>query len=112
MISAKEIGSIVKELRRVNKMTQAELAEAIGRTTDAISQIERGVNVPSLETLMALSTGLSVSVDVFLTSKDDGVLHERRRNLRRATAILHSLSDTDLKLAIRLLEVLVERTER
>ncbi|MDX0640348.1 helix-turn-helix domain-containing protein [Sinorhizobium medicae] len=112
MVSAKEIGSVVKELRRVNRMTQAQLGDAIGRSADAISQIERGVNVPTLETLMALSSGLSVPVDVLLTSKDNSVLHERRKGLRRANAILHALSDKDLGLAIRLLEVLVERAER
>lgn len=107
MISAKEIGSIVKELRRVNKMTQAELAEAIGRTTDAISQIERGVNVPSLETLMSLSAGLSVPVDTFLASQTGGEqAFERRKKIRKGNAILLSLSDEDLSLAIDLLEVL------
>ncbi|WP_421590756.1 helix-turn-helix domain-containing protein [Shinella sp. M27] len=106
MISAKEIGANVKELRRVKNMTQADLADAIGRTTDAISQIERGVNVPSLETLLSLSRGLAVPIETMLgiDSLVDGS-RERRALVRQGTALLSSLSDEKLGLAIGLLEV-------
>lgn len=106
MVSAKEIGLSVKALRRAKGMTQAQLADLIGRTTDAVSQIERGVNMPSLETLMSLGEGLSVPVDTLLQ-----VSEHRKSNMvradrvREANAILHSLSDDDLHLAVEILGV-------
>jgi transcriptional regulator with XRE-family HTH domain len=109
MISAREIGANVKELRRVKNMTQADLADAIGRTTDAVSQIERGVNVPSLETLLSLSAGLSVPVEVILDVADgSNGSRERRAMIRRATALLNALPDGSLVLALGLLEVVAK----
>jgi transcriptional regulator with XRE-family HTH domain len=106
MVSAKEIGLSVKALRRAKGMTQAQLAELIGRTTDAVSQIERGVNMPSLDTLMSLGEGLSVPVDALLQVSDDKKANiGRTDHIREANAILQSLSDDDLQFAVQILNV-------
>lgn len=107
MISGKQIGSSVRELRRVRKLTQANLAEAISRTEDAISQIERGVNVPNVETLIALSQALEVPVDALLTSGfDKQSSSDRREKIQQAVAVLWSLPEPELGVAIKQLDAL------
>ncbi|WP_426231065.1 helix-turn-helix domain-containing protein [Pararhizobium sp. DWP3-4] len=107
MISGKQIGASVRELRRVRKLTQANLAEAISRTDDAISQIERGVNIPNVETLVALSRALDVPVDALLASGfDEQPSSDRREKIQRAVAVLWSLDEPVLGVALKQLDAL------
>lgn len=102
MISAKTIGRAVRNSRRALKLTQAQLAEAIGKTPDAISQIERGVNVPSVETVAALSKELSVPIDSLIFP--DAAPEQpsvRSTRVRQGLSILTKLSDRDLDIAVR-----------
>ena len=47
------IAGQLRACRRAAKLNQAELAERIDRTSEAISNIERGKSLPALDTLMA-----------------------------------------------------------
>ncbi|OIO04517.1 MAG: hypothetical protein AUJ52_15025 [Elusimicrobia bacterium CG1_02_63_36] len=55
-----EIGGKMRALREAQKRTQAEVAEASGIEASFYGQIERGANVPSLKTLLAVSAALGV----------------------------------------------------
>lgn len=105
MISAKTIGRAVRHSRRALKLTQAQLAEAIGKSPDAVSQIERGVNLPSIETIAALSKELLVPADalIFPLGEDQHV-SVRDMRVRDALIILSKLSDRDLDVAVRQLK--------
>lgn len=60
------VGSQVARLRRERQITQAQLAELIGVTTETISRLERGLTIPSLRTLARISQALHVSLkDIF-----------------------------------------------
>lgn len=100
MATSRDIGLAVKEIRKAKGMTQAELADATGRSTDAISQIERGVSVPSVDTLVSLTKALSTSVDQLLVI-DSNVPRARSARLAKAYALLSELPDAELEIAIR-----------
>lgn len=105
MISAKTIGRAVRESRRSLKLTQAQLAEAISKSPDAVSQIERGVNLPSIETIAALSKELFVPADALIFPQDAGDQSSGRdTKVRQALALLKNLSDRDLEVAVRQLQ--------
>ena len=53
----------LKKYRNLRKITQAELAKAIGVKRTTISMIESGINRPSLETAFKLSKYFGTSVD-------------------------------------------------
>ncbi len=57
-----KFGQRVRHLRRQKDMTQEQLAEAIGISVDFMSNIERGVNAPSFETMEKLAQALNVAV--------------------------------------------------
>ena len=50
-----QFGRRLRQLRRQKDMTQEQLAEAAGISVDRLSNIERGVNAPSFETLEKLA---------------------------------------------------------
>ena len=52
----------VKEIRQIQEMTQAELAEKSGVAQQMISAIETGDKLPSLPTLIKIAEALNVKV--------------------------------------------------
>lgn len=54
------VGASVKRLRQGRGLTQATLAERIGRSVDMLSRLERGDAAPSFETISALVEALGV----------------------------------------------------
>ena len=63
-------GTVIKELREKNRMTQLRLAEKIGVDKLHISRMERGVAACSIDILLELSSALCVSTDFLLTGKN------------------------------------------
>jgi transcriptional regulator with XRE-family HTH domain len=62
----KKLGRRIAELRRARKLTQEQLAEAVGRSIEFISLVERGVNAPSVAGLADFARVLKVEVrDLF-----------------------------------------------
>jgi len=57
-----QFGQRLRQLRRQNDLTQAELAETVGVSVEFISNLERGVNAPSFDTLESLAEALHVRV--------------------------------------------------
>ena len=95
---AKNFGSRVKALRKRKGLTQQNLAELSDRSIDSISQIERGINSPNIETLGLLSSALNVPIGEFFENLEE----DPKRSVRYAEAIdiLRSLSDRDLQIAV------------
>jgi transcriptional regulator with XRE-family HTH domain len=52
----------VRALRNERELTQEQLCEAAGLSLDAVSRIEHGTRVPTLDTIERLAKGLGVSV--------------------------------------------------
>ena len=57
-----QTGDLIKKARINAGMTQAELAERLGITPQAVSQYERGIKNPKLETVRRISEALGVLV--------------------------------------------------
>lgn len=55
-------GQNIHHFRLLKQMTQAQLADAIGTTTQNISQYERGVRNPKLETLRKIALALDCNI--------------------------------------------------
>jgi transcriptional regulator with XRE-family HTH domain len=66
----KKLGRRIAELRRARKLTQEQLAEAVGRSVEFISLVERGVNAPSVAGLADFARVLRVEVRELFTFED------------------------------------------
>ena len=62
----KQLGRKIAELRHTRKLTQEQLAEAVGCSVEFVSLVERGVNAPSVAGLANFAKALKVEIrDLF-----------------------------------------------
>ncbi len=103
------LGTRLRALRRERSLTQEQVAEAVGRTVETISNIERGVSVPSLETLEGICRVLQVPVADMLAVPSTHQSPER--DAREAVVIdqIRQLSDADLSVAEKTIAALAGR---
>lgn len=70
------IGQFIRTLRKECRMTQSELAAALGVTDQAVSKWERGLGCPDVSLLPGLSQALGAPVDDLLS----GSRNEREKD--------------------------------
>jgi len=58
----RKLGQRIAGLRKAKKLTQEQLAEALGCSVEFISLVERGVNAPSVASLEKYAKVLKVEV--------------------------------------------------
>ena len=63
-----DLGGRVRKLRKLQGMTQEQLAERVGISASFMGHIERGTRISSLETLVALCNALDVESDYLLAA--------------------------------------------
>ena len=107
----KAVGLKIKEFREAKSLTQADLADLIGRSVDTISHLERGVSLPNFRTLELLGEKLEVSVrDFFPVSKKELKNPKRAALTARLVQVGDSLALKDLETAVELIKTLQKRT--
>ncbi len=60
------MGDRIKEARKMQKLTQEQLAERLDISVEFVSQIERGMKLPSMHVFIKLIEALNVSADYLL----------------------------------------------
>lgn len=88
-----KIGVKIAEARIKYNLTQEELGEKIGKTSQFISNIETGKRKPSLPTLLNISKILNLSLDYLVY--DDDIDKEIKENIymKQIYKQLESLND-------------------
>ena len=71
MLDLDTLGKKIKELRNERKITQSDFAEILGVTYQAVSNWERGIAPPDLETLINIANYFGVLVDDLLNDRDE-----------------------------------------
>jgi transcriptional regulator with XRE-family HTH domain len=66
----RKLGQRIASLRKGRKLTQEQLAEAIGCSIEFISLVERGVNAPSVAGLEKFAKILKVEVRELFTFEE------------------------------------------
>lgn len=78
MIDYKVLGRRIKAKRKTQRRTQEDIAREIGISLSFYGNIERGLRVPSLETLVSIANALSASLDDLLA---ESLLYHKTTNL-------------------------------
>ena len=66
----RKLGRRIANLRKSRKLTQEQLAEAVGCSVEFISLVERGVNAPSVAGLEKFAKILKVEVRELFTFEE------------------------------------------
>lgn len=86
----KESGKRIQELRRDRGMTQTQLAEYVGISSDNLGRIERGQQGVSIDLLIELADFFAVSMDYIALG--------RKMKVDVAKSMIRSAIDTLVKL--------------
>lgn len=68
--SPADIGPLIREQRKKRRLTQGEVAEAVGLRTPTICDMEKGRCVPSIESLFALCRYFEVDLWILGTDSE------------------------------------------
>jgi transcriptional regulator with XRE-family HTH domain/KaiC/GvpD/RAD55 family RecA-like ATPase len=106
------LGDKIRTLRKKLGMTQKELADQVGLTPSFISQLEKSLISPSLDSLLKLSEKLNTQPIYFLTDGESGPLQKMViKPTERQDIHLPELKGNDLKLQLLVSDVLNRRME-
>lgn len=98
-------GANLRRFRTHLQLTQAQLAEQIGRSTDLISRIERGEASPSFDTIEQLSVALAIPPHALFGGPVE-MDAEARAEIER---LLAGMSPADIRWLAELTRVAVAR---
>ena len=92
------IGHRIRAQRKARNWSQEELASRAGRSVFTISQVERGINLPNLATLIELAEALQCSLDDLTLDKTAvGTTPKSREHKRIESQVLVDIASMDLK---------------
>jgi transcriptional regulator with XRE-family HTH domain len=98
---AARIGARLRELRQARSLTLAKLAEQSGMSVSYLSAVEKGVNLPSLQTLARITEALGVSIPSVLA--DEGQAHVKISRIPEQPTAIVDASHPLLQLRTRIL---------
>lgn len=102
------IAARIRHHRLSRDLTQEALAEKVDRSVDAISSLERGKMLPSLDTLERIGAALDVPVSAFF-EQSSGTMSEREALIARVLAYASQLDDRQLAVAAEQLQALAKK---
>lgn len=74
MLTEKEIGNKIKEIRKSQKVTLQELADKTELTKSYLSKVERSLKGPPISTLMRIAEALNVKISEILEETEESSL--------------------------------------
>ncbi len=102
------VGERIRNKRLQIGMSQDELAEKIDRATKYCSDIERGICGMSVETMLAISQHLDMSLDYMMFGNaSPEELERQQQDVLAITHILTSCSEVQRDYALRLLKLFI-----
>ena len=105
------LGARVRAARQHIDLTQEALAAQIGRTPESVSNIERGLQLPNIETLVELGRILGIPVGEFFDGSSDEPSSRSMERLdleARLRVLTRALSDRDLAIAVKQVSAFLE----
>lgn len=86
-----ELKEKIARLRKLNGLTQVELANKIGITSRALQNYEMGTRTPKIDTLTKLAYALDVDVNDLVTDNEHFVLEAKEKHGTKGKAAAEKL---------------------
>ena len=104
-----DISKRIREFRKSIGLTQSQFAELVNLSEDSIGKIERGISVPTVDTLTKIAEGLNIPLSELLGEISK---REKKQNqvLECFVRYLKTKSYKDIKLIHELAVKILERT--
>jgi len=104
-----KLGQKISKIRKEKKLSQSDIAQAVGVSRDAISKYERGDIVPTVENTKKMADVLSVSLDYLVSENDvqeviDNSMIQRVREIQR-------LSENDQNTIVNVIDAFIRDTK-
>ena len=88
-----QIGSKVQALRKTKKLTQEQLAEAVGVSWRTISNLETGRVIPKLYLIYGLAKHFDITIDELVSNNVKKV--KSRTRLQQETQVIETIQALD-----------------
>lgn len=95
------IGNVIKKYRKIQGMTQEEMASRLGVTAPAVNKWERGNTLPDVALLAPIARLLGITTDELLSFKDELTDEEITQYLSKIQKDLESKDFHDVFLSIK-----------
>lgn len=105
-MDVKAVGQRIKAARERKNMTQEDLAALIDISPAHISVIERGTNIPRIDTFVAIANALGVSADELLV---DVVDHATSGVASELSATIEELPREEKMRVLKVISALIDR---
>jgi transcriptional regulator with XRE-family HTH domain len=104
-----KLGQKITKIRKEKKLSQSDIAQAVGVSRDAISKYERGYIVPSVENAKKMADVLGVSLD-YLVSEDD-VQEVIDNSMIQRVREIQKLSENDQNTIVNVIDAFIRDTK-
>lgn len=107
-IKAKDIAAKIRELRKSLKLTQNQFSELVDLSEDSVGKIERGLYIPTVETLNKIAIALKIPIENLISPIKKRPAQNPPEALDGLIAYLQTRSPDDIRfiheLAVKILE--------
>jgi transcriptional regulator with XRE-family HTH domain len=108
----RELGIRIQALRKQRGLTQEELAEAVGRSVDTVSNIERGFSLTRIETALAIAVALKTTLrDLFDLEPLPSTAPEKRVLIDQLIELVRPLDPGTLEALVAQTQILLRVRE-
>lgn len=114
MLNLEKIGTKITNLRKDIHLTQADLANKLYVTPQAVSKWEKGKSIPSIEVLIELTSLFNISIDYLLDDTEilDDDYKSIFKNYSRAAALKKFINSKSPNNDVKKIFYLLEDSER
>ncbi|MEK3717416.1 helix-turn-helix domain-containing protein [Paenibacillus sp. FSL R7-0333] len=89
------IGANIKQLRKINNLSQTNFANKIGVSQGSLSDLESGKSKPAIETVISICTVFGCSYEWVLTGREHSTIGELTATIAELLQIVRGLNPSE-----------------
>lgn len=108
-----QIGRRIQAIRKRNGLSQDRLADAIDKSVETISNIERGISAPRVGTAVDIATALNVTLaELFKVSLDNPAETRHTEVMEQITELTKDCDEKALNAVVEAVELVIRLSDK